>query len=81
MFDLSYSESQLVEFLFIEGDVLSGTTSDGIHHAGVLEGWFGEQWWTGRFLVLVVTTLAVFAPLASLKRIGEFFCSVCNFVY
>ncbi|XP_024966038.1 amino acid transporter AVT6A-like [Cynara cardunculus var. scolymus] len=53
-------------------DVLSGTTSDGIHHAGVLQGWFGEHWWNGRFFVLLVTTLGVFAPLASLKQIGSF---------
>lgn len=62
-----------MEVLFVEGDVLSGTTSNGIHHAGVLEGWFGEQWWNGRFFVLLITTLAIFAPLASLKRIGESF--------
>ncbi|XP_057769793.1 amino acid transporter AVT6A [Salvia miltiorrhiza] len=61
----------LIVYMIIIGDVLSGTTSDGIHHAGVLEGWFGEQWWTGRFFVLVVTTVAVFAPLASLKRIDS----------
>lgn len=53
--------------------MLSGTTPDGIHHAGVLEGWFGAHWWNGRFAVLLITTLAIFAPLASLKRIGESF--------
>lgn len=31
----------LVVYMIIIGDVLSGTTSDGIHHAGVLQGWFG----------------------------------------
>ncbi|KAG6398408.1 hypothetical protein SASPL_139868 [Salvia splendens] len=61
----------LIVYMIIIGDVLSGTTSDGVHHAGVLEGWFGVQWWTGRFFVLVATTLAVFAPLASLKRIDS----------
>ncbi|CAA0828320.1 Transmembrane amino acid transporter family protein [Striga hermonthica] len=61
----------LVVYMIIIGDVLSGTTSDGIHHAGVLEGWFGEHWWNGRFSVLLITTLAVFAPLASLKRIDS----------
>ncbi|KAD4888032.1 hypothetical protein E3N88_20105 [Mikania micrantha] len=53
------------------GDVLSGTTSDGIHHAGVLQGWFGVHWWNSRFFVLLVTTLGIFAPLASLKRIDS----------
>ncbi|XAR51603.1 hypothetical protein NMG60_11006277 [Bertholletia excelsa] len=61
----------LVVYMIIMGDVLSGTTSSGIHHAGVLEGWFGACWWNGRFFVLLVTTLAVFAPLACLKRIDS----------
>lgn len=57
--------------VFFEGDVLSGTSSSGTHHAGVLEGWFGDHWWNGRLFVLLVTTLCVFAPLACFKRIGE----------
>ncbi|KAL3844560.1 hypothetical protein ACJIZ3_001963 [Penstemon smallii] len=61
----------LIVYMIIIGDVLSGTTSDGIHHAGVLESWFGVQWWNARFVVLLITTVAVFAPLASLKRIDS----------
>ncbi|XP_059655626.1 amino acid transporter AVT6A-like [Cornus florida] len=61
----------LVVYMIIIGDVLSGTSSSGIHHAGVLEGWFGEHWWTGRTVVLLVTTLLVLAPLACLKRIDS----------
>ncbi|KAK4490763.1 hypothetical protein RD792_001471 [Penstemon davidsonii] len=61
----------LIVYMIIIGDVLSGTTSDGIHHAGVLEAWFGVQWWNARFVVLLITTVAVFAPLASLKRIDS----------
>lgn len=61
----------LIVYMIIIGDVLSGTTSGGTHHAGVLEGWFGVNWWNGRFFVLLVTTLAIFAPLASLKRIDS----------
>ncbi|KAM7484473.1 hypothetical protein LguiA_000482 [Lonicera macranthoides] len=61
----------LIVYMIIIGDVLSGTTSSGVHHAGVLEGWFGEQWWNGRFFVLLFTTLGVFAPLACLKRIDS----------
>ncbi|KAJ1413983.1 Amino acid transporter, transmembrane domain [Sesbania bispinosa] len=48
-------------------DVISGTSSSGIHHSGVLEGWFGVHWWTGRTFVLVVITFAVFAPFDSLR--------------
>ncbi len=53
------------------GDVLSGPSSGGEHHYVVLEGWFGPQWWNGRFFVLLVTTLVVFTPLACLKRVGK----------
>ncbi|KAL5987488.1 Amino acid transporter avt6a [Asimina triloba] len=52
-------------------DVLSGTSSSGVHHSGILEGWFGVHWWNGRFFVLLVTTLGVFAPLTSLKRVDS----------
>ncbi|XP_021905176.1 amino acid transporter AVT6A-like isoform X2 [Carica papaya] len=60
----------LIAYVIIIGDVLSGTSSGGIHHAGVLEGWFGQHWWTGRTFVLLVTTLGIFTPLAFVKRIG-----------
>ncbi|KAL5702748.1 Amino acid transporter avt6a [Ranunculus cassubicifolius] len=52
-------------------DVLSGTSASGDHHAGILEGWFGVQWWNGRFFVLLVTTLAIFSPLACIKRVDS----------
>ncbi|CAK9152814.1 unnamed protein product [Ilex paraguariensis] len=61
----------LIVYMIIIGDVLSGSSSSGIHHAGLLEEWFGEHWWNGRAFVLVVTTLGVFAPLASFKRIDS----------
>ncbi|XP_073057842.1 amino acid transporter AVT6A-like [Primulina eburnea] len=57
--------------MIIIGDVLSGTTSGGVHNAGVLEGWFGEHWWNTRFFVLLITALVIFAPLAGLKRIDS----------
>ncbi|KZV45607.1 sodium-coupled neutral amino acid transporter 5-like [Dorcoceras hygrometricum] len=61
----------LVVYMIIIGDVLSGTTSEGVHHAGVLEGWFGAHWWNTRFFILLITTLVIFAPLAGLKRIDS----------
>ncbi|XP_057447785.1 amino acid transporter AVT6A-like [Lotus japonicus] len=61
----------LIVYMIIIGDVISGTSSGGTHHSGVLEGWFGVHWWTGRAFVLVVVTLAVFAPLVSFKRIDS----------
>ncbi|CAN1295973.1 Amino acid transporter AVT6A [Linum perenne] len=51
--------------------IIGRTSADGLHHPGVLEGWFGEHWWNGRTAVLLITTLAVFSPLACLKRIDS----------
>lgn len=61
----------MIVYMIIIGDVLSGSSSNGIHHPGLLEGWFGDHWWNGRFFVLLVTTLAVFGPLASFKRLDS----------
>ncbi|KAG6656873.1 amino acid transporter AVT6A-like isoform X2 [Carya illinoinensis] len=61
----------LIVYMIIIGDVLSGTTSSGVHHAGVLEGWFGDHWWNGRTFILFVTTLCIFSPLACFKRIDS----------
>ncbi|KAK7266651.1 hypothetical protein RIF29_19301 [Crotalaria pallida] len=61
----------LIVYMIIIGDVLSGTTSGGDHHYGILEGWFGVHWWTGRTFVVLLTTLLVFAPLVSFKRIDS----------
>ncbi|XP_010257883.1 PREDICTED: sodium-coupled neutral amino acid transporter 2 [Nelumbo nucifera] len=61
----------LIVYMIIIGDVLSGTSASGIHHAGLLEGWFGAHWWNGRAFVLLVTTLAIFAPLTCFKRVDS----------
>ncbi|XP_022155039.1 amino acid transporter AVT6A-like [Momordica charantia] len=61
----------LTVYMIIIGDVLSGTSTGGAHHAGILEGWFGQYWWNGRFFVLLVTTLGIFAPLGCFKRIDS----------
>ncbi|OIW12327.1 hypothetical protein TanjilG_32443 [Lupinus angustifolius] len=61
----------LIVYMIIIGDVLSETSSGGDHHSGILEGWFGVHWWTGRTFVLLLTTLLVFAPLVSFKRIDS----------
>ncbi|XP_073003439.1 amino acid transporter AVT6A-like [Typha latifolia] len=61
----------MIVYMIIIGDVLSGTSSSGVHHYGILEGWFGAHWWTGRAFVLLITTLLVFAPLTSFKRVDS----------
>ncbi|VAI78381.1 unnamed protein product [Triticum turgidum subsp. durum] len=61
----------MIVYMIIIGDVLSGTSSGGVHHRGILEGWFGAHLWNSRAIVLLVTTLFVFAPLVSFKRLGN----------
>ncbi|XP_075497021.1 amino acid transporter AVT6A-like isoform X1 [Primulina tabacum] len=53
------------------GDVLSETWSQGVHHTGVMEERFGLHWWTTRRSILLLTTIFVFAPLISFKRIDS----------
>ncbi|XP_057973247.1 amino acid transporter AVT6A-like isoform X4 [Malania oleifera] len=50
--------------------IIIGTWSDGVHHSGVMEKWFGQHWWTTRSFLLLLTTLFVFAPLISFKRVA-----------
>lgn len=61
----------LVVYMIIIGDVLSGIWSAGVHHSGVMEEWFGQHWWINRSLLLLMTTLFVFCPLISFKRVDS----------
>ncbi|KAJ3679093.1 hypothetical protein LUZ60_017104 [Juncus effusus] len=61
----------LVVYMIMIGDVLSGTSSSGVHHMGLLESWFGDNWWDSRVLVLLITTIFILAPLTCLKRIDS----------
>ncbi|EYU34198.1 hypothetical protein ABFS82_03G029800 [Erythranthe guttata] len=61
----------LVVYMIIIGDVLSETWSQGVHHTGVVEEWFGLHWWTTRSSILLLTTIFVFAPLISFKRVDS----------
>ncbi|KAG2607359.1 hypothetical protein PVAP13_4NG243000 [Panicum virgatum] len=66
------NEPRLMPILkLLIGDVLSGTTSSGVHHRGILEGWFGAHLWNSRPIVLLATALLVFAPLVSFKRLDS----------
>ncbi|XP_052140817.1 amino acid transporter AVT6C-like isoform X2 [Oryza glaberrima] len=60
----------LTVYLIIIGDVMSGTTSDGKVHDGVLTEWFGQQWWTGREAVLVAAAVLLL-PLVLRKRVDS----------
>lgn len=61
----------LIIYMIIIGDVVAGSSSNGLHHPGLLEGWFGPHWWNDRVFVLLVTTIGVFVPLTSLKRMDS----------
>uniref|UniRef100_A0A6V7QSE9 Amino acid transporter transmembrane domain-containing protein n=1 Tax=Ananas comosus var. bracteatus TaxID=296719 RepID=A0A6V7QSE9_ANACO len=61
----------LIVFLIIIGDVLSGSVSGGETHAGVLQEWFGEQWWNGREVALLFIVVFVLLPLVLPKRVDS----------
>eukprot|EP00249_Psilotum_nudum_P013451 c24339_g1_i1 orf=465-1808(-) len=62
----------LVVYSIIIGDVLSGSTSSGVHHTGVLEEWAGgSTWWNGRVFVIFATTVLIFLPLSSFKHVDS----------
>lgn len=49
----------LIVYMIIIGDVLSGTSSSGVHHVGLLERWFAPHWWNDRTFAMLITTLCV----------------------
>ncbi|XP_020575325.1 probable sodium-coupled neutral amino acid transporter 6 [Phalaenopsis equestris] len=61
----------LIMYLIIIGDVLSGNRSEGTVHLGVLQEWFGEEWWTGRAAAIAVTVFVVMLPLVLLRRVDS----------
>ncbi|KAK1405624.1 Amino acid transporter [Heracleum sosnowskyi] len=61
----------LIAYMIIIGDVLSGTVSDNVQHPGLMQEWIGDRWWTTRSSVLIFTTVFVFAPLISFKRVDS----------
>ncbi|KAL9243751.1 hypothetical protein vseg_017602 [Gypsophila vaccaria] len=56
-------------YLIIIADVLSTSTSSGIHHTGILEELFGQHWWTGRNFVLIFLVSFVLIPTTWVKRL------------
>ncbi|KAK6145606.1 hypothetical protein DH2020_022426 [Rehmannia glutinosa] len=61
----------LIIYLIIIGDVLSGNESEGTVHLGVLQEWFGIQWWNSRAFSLLFIVLLVLLPLLLLRRIDS----------
>lgn len=61
----------LIMYLIIIGDVLSGNRSEGPAHLGVLQEWFGEEWWTARSVAIAITVIVVMLPLGLLRRVDS----------
>ncbi|KAK8935116.1 hypothetical protein KSP39_PZI013856 [Platanthera zijinensis] len=61
----------LIMYLIIIGDVLSGNRSEGAAHLGVLQEWFGEEWWTARSVAIAIAVVVVMLPLGLLRRVDS----------
>ncbi|CAB4271036.1 unnamed protein product [Prunus armeniaca] len=59
----------LIMYQIIIGDVLSGNGSSGTGHSGVLQEWFGIQWWNSRDIAILFTLVFIFLPLVLLRRV------------
>ncbi|CAI9774938.1 unnamed protein product [Fraxinus pennsylvanica] len=61
----------LIIYLIIIGDILSGSQAQGSLHLGILQEWFGIQWWNSRAYSLLVIVLFVLLPLLLFRRIDS----------
>lgn len=59
----------LIMYLIIIGDVFSGSNPGGIVHVGVLQEWFGFQWWNSREISILIVVVFVMLPLVLLRRV------------
>ncbi|XP_050387467.1 amino acid transporter AVT6C [Argentina anserina] len=56
----------LIMYQIIIGDVLSGNETG---HLGVLQEWFGVQWWNSRDIAILFTLVLIMLPLVLLRRV------------
>ncbi|XP_022764246.1 amino acid transporter AVT6C-like [Durio zibethinus] len=61
----------LIIYLIIIGDVLCGNQSGGTLHLGILQEWFGIQWWNSRAYVILFVVLLVMLPLVLLPHMNS----------
>uniref|UniRef100_A0A7C8ZDC2 Amino acid transporter transmembrane domain-containing protein n=1 Tax=Opuntia streptacantha TaxID=393608 RepID=A0A7C8ZDC2_OPUST len=59
----------LIVYLIIIGDVLSGNQLEDSVHLGVLQEWFGPQWWTARPYAILFVLIFVLLPLVLYRRV------------
>ncbi|KAL6123498.1 hypothetical protein ACLB2K_076020 [Fragaria x ananassa] len=68
----------LIMYQIIIGDVLSGNETG---HLGVLQEWFGVQWWNSRNIALLFTLVLIMLPLVLLRRVESLrFSSAISFL-
>lgn len=59
----------LVVYLIILGDVFTGNEHGESIHLGVLQAWFGSQWWTTRPYALLFIVVFILLPLVLFRRV------------
>ncbi|KAL1348211.1 hypothetical protein HN51_024186 [Arachis hypogaea] len=59
----------LIMYLIIIGDVVSGKQGEGEVHLGILQQWFGIQWWNSREFALLIVLIFVMLPLVMFRRV------------
>ncbi|XP_047334868.1 amino acid transporter AVT6C-like [Impatiens glandulifera] len=59
----------LIIYLIIIGDVLCGNQPDGVTHLGLLQEWFGIQWWNTRAIALFLVVIFIMLPLVLVRRV------------
>ncbi|KAH1211806.1 Amino acid transporter AVT6C [Glycine max] len=52
-------------------EVLCGNESKGTTHSGVLQEWFGINWWTSRAFALLIVARFIMFPLVMLRRVDS----------
>ncbi|WRX12174.1 Amino acid transporter [Theobroma cacao] len=61
----------LIIYLIIIGDVLCGNQTGGTLHLGLLQEWFGIQWWNSRPYAILFVVLFVVLPLVLLPHMNS----------
>ncbi|XP_022941844.1 amino acid transporter AVT6C [Cucurbita moschata] len=61
----------LIIYQIIIGDVLSGNKEGEKMHLGVLQEWFGDQWWNAREFSILFTAVFILLPLVLFRRVDS----------
>lgn len=61
----------ILTLVVLTGDVFTGSERGESIHLGVLQEWFGSQWWTTRPYALLFIVLFILLPLVLFRRVGK----------